>query len=154
MKNKGNRYLIIILVLCVVAFIVHFFAAVSPELAGAYEVVRVVDGDTLIVKMGDSEKYVRLIGVNAPESVHPDETKNTPEGVAASNYLKELLPQGSLVYLEYDVDRYDSYERTLAYVYLEDKETMVNLLLLENGYAELMTVPPNTKYEARFLSVK
>lgn len=153
MKNKGNRYFITILVLCVAAFIVRFLVEDQTELAGAYEVVRVVDGDTLIVRMGDSEKYVRLIGVNAPESVHPDESRNTPEGVAASNYLKDLLPQGSMVYLEYDVDRYDSYERILAYVYLEDKETMVNLLLLENGYAEIMTVPPNTKYEARFLSV-
>lgn len=153
MKNKGNRYLITILVLCAAAFIVRFLAEGQPELAGAYEVVRVVDGDTLIVRMEDSEKYIRLIGVNAPESVHPDETRNTPEGTAASDYLKDLLPQGSMVYLEYDVDRYDSYERILAYVYLEDKETMVNLLLLENGYAEIMTVPPNIKYEARFLSV-
>ena len=121
----------------------------EAELYGPYDVVRVVDGDTIIVNIDNNETRVRLIGVNTPESVHPDETKNTEEGKTASDFTKNLL-KNKKVYLEYDVDEEDDYNRTLAYVYLDDKLTMVNKLLIEKGYAEPMTVEPNTKYALEF----
>lgn len=52
------------------------------------EVVRVVDGDTLLCLIDGEERYVRLIGVDAPESVSPDESKNCDEGKLAAEYTR------------------------------------------------------------------
>lgn len=117
-------------------------------LDGPYPVVRVVDGDTFIARVKGEEVRIRLIGVDTPESVHPDKTLNTPEGEAASEYASDLL-EGEWVYLEYDLNQRDRYGRTLAYVYLEEGE-MVQELLLREGYAQPDPVEPNTKYAQRF----
>lgn len=58
------------------------------------------------------------------------------------------------MYLELDVAETDKYGRTLAYVYLEDRKTMVNKLLLENGLALVMTVPPNSKHSDEFYKLQ
>jgi len=121
----------------------------SPDLAGAYEVVRVIDGDTILVDIDGEETRIRLIGVDTPESVSTDESKNTAEGKEASEYTDGQLT-GKQIYLEYDEGMTDTYGRTLAYVYLEDGETMFNRILLEQGYAQVMTVEPNTKYAEEF----
>lgn len=121
---------------------------VSGELHGLYKVLYVKDGDTFVVDIDGEEITIRLIGVDAPESVHTDETRNTEDGILVSDWLKELLT-GEKVYLEYDVDLQDDYGRTLAYAYLEDGR-MINKLLLENGYATVMTIEPNTKYAIEF----
>lgn len=123
------------------------------DLLGAYEVVKVVDGDTVDVNIDGEEVRVRLIGVDTPESVHPDENRNTDEGKVAADWMRELL-DGKKVYLEFDVAETDKYGRTLAYVYLEDRKTMVNKLLLENGLAQVMTVPPNSKYSDEFYKLQ
>ncbi|MBQ9305217.1 thermonuclease family protein [Butyrivibrio sp.] len=88
-----------------------------------------------------------------PESVSEETEKNTPEGEVASEYMKNLLEGGS-VYLEYDSELTDTYGRTLCYVYLHDKETMVNELLVRNGYARTLTIKPNTKYRERLYAVE
>lgn len=125
----------------------------SPELAGAYDIVRVVDGDTIIVDIDGEETRVRLIGIDTPESVNPNAAKNTEMGEIASAYTKELLSHKT-VYLEYDIDKTDDYDRTLAYVYLSDGVTMVNALLMENGYASIMTIQPNSKYADTFYELQ
>ena len=112
---------------------------------------RVVDGDTIIVSYKEWLLRVRLIGINAPESVHKDEEKNTEDGVAASKFLKEFLNNTSSLWLEFDQDPEDDYGRTLAYVWLSEKGTMIeeellNGVILKNGYAEIMTIEPNQKY--------
>lgn len=117
------------------------------ELYGPYKVTRVVDGDTIVVKINGEEIKVRLIGVNTPESVSNDESKNCEEGVIVSDYMKTMLTNED-VYLEYDEEQYDKYERTLAYVYWNGM--MVNRILIMNGYATTMTVKPNTKYADMF----
>lgn len=117
----------------------------------ACPVVRVVDGDTLIVRYQDEDVRVRLIGIDTPESVHPDKSKNTEDGLAASNYVKELLAEKS-VYLEFDKQQQDFYKRYLAYVYLEDG-TFLNAHLLEKGMAIVATYPPNKKYVELFESI-
>ncbi len=119
---------------------------------GPYNVVRVVDGDTIIVNIDGSETRVRFIGVDTPESVHTDSSRNVEEGITASDYTKNLLSEKS-VYLEYDVGEHDKYGRTLAYVYTEDG-TMVNKLLLKEGLAKIMTIQPNVKYAEEFLSIQ
>ena len=112
------------------------------------EVTRVIDGDTFECVINGKTQKVRLIGVDTPESVHPDKNKNEKEGKEASDYTKEKL-QGKKVGLEYDVQKNDKYGRILAYVWNESK--MYNLELLEKGYAKVMTIPPNIKYSELFL---
>ena len=112
------------------------------------EVTRVIDGDTFECVINGKTQKVRLIGVDTPESVHPDKNKNSEEGKKASDYTKEKL-QGKKVGLEYDVQKNDKYGRILAYVWNESK--MYNLEILEKGYAKVMTIPPNIKYSELFL---
>lgn len=127
--------------------------AANPCLYGPYAVVRVVDGDTAIINIEGEEKRVRFIGIDTPESVNPDETKNTEEGKIASQYTKDLLT-GQNVYLEYDVTAEDDYGRTLAYVYLDDGITMVEDLILMNGMATTLTIQPNIKYADHFYALQ
>lgn len=121
---------------------------ISSEL---YKVVRVVDGDTIIIDYNGTEERVRLIGVDTPESVHPNKEKNTEFGTTASNFSKELLTD-KYVKIELDVQERDQYGRILAYVYLND--VMVNKTLLQEGYAKVATYPPNVKYVDDFTSIQ
>ena len=61
--------------------------------------------------------------------------------------------KGKSVKLEYDIDKFDRYGRTLAYVYLEDG-TFVNAELVKNGYAMVMTIPPNVKFADLFVKLQ
>lgn len=116
-----------------------------------YEVLRVVDGDTIQIDYNGTKEKVRLIGIDTPESVHPDEAKNTENGKIASDYTKELLT-GKFVKLELDVQERDKYGRILAYVYLDGE--MVNKKLLADGYAQVATFPPNVKYVDEFTEIQ
>jgi len=109
----------------------------------------VIDGDTFHVDDG-SEKglRVRLIGVDAPEPRNSGKKLKAYFGKESSEYLTRLL-DGKKVSLTYDVSRYDRYGRTLAYAWLEDG-TFVNAELVKNGYAMVMTIPPNVKYADTF----
>ena len=90
---------------------------------GPYDVVRVVDGDTAVININGEEKRCRFIGIDTPESVHPDAQRNIEEGKAASDYTKELL-SGQQVYLEYDLAPQDQYGRELVYLYLKDGQVI------------------------------
>ena len=113
-------------------------------------VIRVVDGDTIVVNYNGVEEKVRMIGVDTPESVHPDSSKNTDAGFAASEFTKVYLTDEE-VELEFDVQQRDSYGRLLAYVYLDGE--MFNEKLLRTGYANIATYPPNVKYVDRFTEI-
>ena len=118
-----------------------------PALLGTYKVTRVVDGDT--IKVGNER--IRLIGIDTPESKHSDESKNVPMGETAYVYLRDLI-EGKEVELFLDVQERDKYGRILAYVYLADEtKTFINEQLVLNGYARVMTVPPNVMYEDVFV---
>ena len=121
----------------------------EPQYTELYDVKRVVDGDTIVIDINGVDTTVRFIGIDTPESVNPDESKNTEEGKIASNFTKELLTNKK-VYLEYDVQINDKYGRTLAYVYMEDG-TMVNEYVIAEGYAYILTITPNVKYSDRFV---
>lgn len=110
-------------------------------------VLRVVDGDTIVVNYNGTEEKVRLIGVDTPESVHPDNSKNTDAGFAASEFTNVYLT-GEEVELEFDVQQRDQYGRLLAYVYFDGE--MFNEKLLRTGYANIATYPPNVKYVENF----
>jgi|GEM_PF-421048 len=111
-------------------------------------VTKVVDGDTIDVKFEDGTvERVRLIGVDTPESVHPDADRNSQEGMVTSDYTKaELL--NKTVMLEFDVGERDQYGRILAYVYVNS--LMYNVKLAMEGYAQQMTYQPNVRWESLF----
>jgi micrococcal nuclease len=111
-------------------------------------VKRVVDGDTF--ETGDGEK-VRMIGVDTPESVKPNHPVE-PYGKEASAYTKQLLT-GKKVLLRFDVEPRDKYGRLLAYVYLPDG-TFVNEKLVREGYARILTIPPNVRHAELFLQAE
>ncbi len=118
-----------------------------------FSVKKVVDGDTFWIYDGSPKGLkIRLIGVDAPESRNSGKKEIAYFGREASDYLTKLIA-GKKIRLEYDVGHFDKYGRTLAYVYLEDG-TFVNAALVENGYATVMTVPPNVKYAGTFVKLE
>lgn len=133
---------------------------INEPLSGPYEVTRIVDGDTIIVNIDGIETRIRLIGIDTPESVSPDEELNTPEGEEASARMIEIIESANFeVYLEYDEEVHDKYERTLAYVYILDNNgdyllpgsfVMVEEILLREGYADTLRIEPNTRYATFF----
>ncbi len=109
-------------------------------------VVRVVDGDTLEVRIGGEVEDVRLIGVDTPESVEPGAPVQC-FGPRASSFTKRALT-GRRVRLVFGVERRDVYGRLLAYAYV-DRE-FFNAALLRRGLARTLSIPPNTRYRALF----
>jgi micrococcal nuclease len=104
-------------------------------------VVRVVDGDTIVVSAGGREDRVRYIGVDTPESVKP----GTPVQCFAKRASAEnrRLVAGRRVRLVADAEARDRYGRRLAYVYRAGDGLLVNLALVQGGYARPLTIPPN-----------
>lgn len=123
-------------------------------------VKRVVDGDTLL--LGNGER-VRLIGIDTPE-IHDSNKLNrdSKRSQQSISEIKEMgrqsyeftkkLVEGKIVSLEFDVEKHDKYKRLLAYVYLKDG-TFVNAEIVKEGYASLMTYPPNVKYADLFMKL-
>ena len=109
---------------------------------------RVVDGDTIELSDG---RLVRYIGIDAPEARRKEGGRwvADPEPFAeAATEANRHLVAGRRVRLEYDVQTHDRFGRLLAYVYVGD--TMVNAQLLSEGMAQLLTIPPDVTYAARF----
>jgi len=115
-----------------------------------HEVVRVIDGDTIEVMYERVKRKVRYIGIDTPETVHPNKPVECM-GKEASTYNSSLVT-GKQVRLERDISDTDKYGRLLRYVYVD--EMMVNEVLVREGYANVMTYPPNVKYNERFLALE
>jgi micrococcal nuclease len=116
---------------------------------GLFEVIKVVDGDTIKVNINGEEKTDRLIGINTPEVVDPRKTVEC-FGREASAKAKEIL-ENKKVKLESDFsqDNYDRYGRLLRYVYLEDG-LFFNEWMIENGYAFEYTYELPYQYQTEF----
>lgn len=126
-----------------------------------YHIERVVDGDTL--KLSDGRR-VRLIGVDTPEYHYSkkllrDSKRNHRDiksiqalGKKAYNFTRQLC-EGKKVRFEEDAEARDKYGRLLAYAYLEDG-TFINARILEEGYGQVMTIPPNVKYADKFFKLE
>ena len=115
--------------------------------AGTATVVRPVDGDTVVVDIDGHEEPVRLIGIDTPESVAEDRPVEC-YGPEAKVRLAELLPPGTVVRLERDVEARDRYDRLLAYVHRAGDGAFVNRVLVEEGFGEASAYPPNTTRQA------
>lgn len=113
-------------------------------------VVVVIDGDTIIADFDGREETVRLIGIDTPETKKP----NAPVecfGPEASAYTSALLPKGTPVRIERDVEARDDYGRLLGYVYRASDGLFVNLDLVATGHAEVLSIRPNTTYRDEFV---
>ncbi|MBI2218834.1 MAG: thermonuclease family protein [Candidatus Rokubacteria bacterium] len=139
----------VVLVLAVLAAWGSFGGA-APSRALEGTVVRVVDGDTIHVRLGDRIEKVRYIGVNTPEVHHP--RKGAEPGGREAMRVNRALTDGKRVRLELDVQERDRYGRVLAYVWVGD--VMVNAELVSRGYAQVMTVPPNVRYQDLFIDLQ
>ncbi len=114
-----------------------------------YGAVKVVDGDTIIVSgLYDS---IRLIGIDAPETNDRRVRVKCLADIATLR-LKELV-YGKEVLLIRDIEDKDKYGRYLRYVYLPD-ETFINLLMIKEGYAKILTIPPNMRFAPLFLAAQ
>ena len=126
-------------------------------------VSRVVDGDTIRVQIKNGPAgLVRLIGIDTPE-VH--ESAKLARDVRQSGRSREEIKvlgrfawdftrrylDGKEVGLQYDVQTRDQYGRVLAYVWLPDS-SFFNMLILREGYAQILTIPPNVRYAELFLA--
>lgn len=113
-----------------------------------YKVTKVVDGDTIDIDMDGKTQRIRLIGVNTPETVHPEKAVEC-FGEEASKYAKSRLTDKE-VSIETDdsQDKYDKYNRMLAYVFLDDEN--FNESLIKNGYAYEYTYNVPYKYQSEF----
>ena len=122
--------------------------ASSSSLIG--QVVRVVDGETIAVRIGDRTETVRYIGVSASALDHPEKRKQygAREATEANRQFVEDQP----VRLELDVQERDRDGRLLAYVHVGD--LMVNAELVAQGLTKVTTVPPNVKYQELFLKLQ
>lgn len=141
-------------------------SAVIPSSAAAAAtgtVIRVIDGDSLLVREGGEEVNVRLIGIDAPEAEdnpkaeadasNQHETLATviKNGKEAAQYLKRLLHPGVTVTLVTDVQSKDIYGRLLAYVYLPDGK-LLNEAIVRAGYAVPLVIEPDTRFRKKFQS--
>jgi micrococcal nuclease len=122
----------------------------------------VLDGDTLVVRLAEGRtETVRLIGIDAPEShesekltrqaarLRRDAATVQAIGRRAAAFTAAILPRGHRIGLELDIERRDPHGRLLAYVWRDDG-TLANLTILEAGYAQLLTIPPNVRHAQRF----
>jgi len=130
---------------------------VSPPY-GPVPLLDVIDGDTVVLGSNLGPRTVRLIGIDAPEM-----SEGRP-ALAAREALAALLPPGKLVWAELGAESEDRYARLLAYLYVEDRHgdwdvygrraVQVNLALVEQGWADTLTIPPNTAYAELYAAAK
>ena len=112
------------------------------------QVIEVVDGDTIVI---EGNITIRFIGVDTPETVDPRRPVGC-YGKEASNEVKNLL-SGQTVILQKDVSDKDSYNRILRYIYLpldNGQILFVNDYLVREGFAKVLTYPPDIKFDAQF----
>ncbi len=105
-----------------------------------FNVVRIIDGDTIEVRLGNELYTVRYIGIDAPEL-------DEPFGIEAMEKNRELV-EGKMIRLEKDISETDQYGRLLGYIYTDD--TFVNAELVRLGYAQSVSYPPDTKHDNLF----
>jgi micrococcal nuclease len=122
----------------------------GPSSATA-RVLRVVDGDTILVAVGGRQERVRYIGVDTPETVKPH-TRVQCFGKRASAANRRLVG-GREVRLVADAEARDRYGRLLAYVYRAGDGLFVNEALVRGGYATTLAIAPNVRFADRFAAL-
>lgn len=115
-------------------------------------VTAVVDGDTLEISIGGRRDFVRLIGVDTPETKHPTKPVECA-GPQASAFTATQFPAGTKVEVSRDVEARDRFGRLLAYVHRSHDGFFLNEELLRNGWARAYPFEPNTSHALHFARV-
>jgi micrococcal nuclease len=117
-------------------------------------VLRVVDGDTIVVDRGRGSERVRYIGVDTPETVKPGSPVEWMGKEASA--ANRALVEGREVILEKDISEVDRFGRLLRYVWVAEGGGLlfVNLELLRQGYAQVVTYPPDVRYVDLYLEAQ
>lgn len=156
------RFIVFIVALLALITVVRPLTAKIAQGSAVVHAVRVVDGDTITVLIDGKIQSVRLIGIDTPESkknakalkdserTEEDLSQIIRDGKRAAAFTRSLVTPGDALFLEYDARSFDKYGRRLCYVFLPDK-TMLNERIIAAGFASVMTIPPNVKYQDRFL---
>ncbi|MBU1031412.1 thermonuclease family protein, partial [Patescibacteria group bacterium] len=167
MERYSPRYLVISIVLIILGLSFLWYGLKPPNPAPLVEIApiattsatygiagervyvsKVVDGDTIVT--GDN-RTVRFIGIDTPETVDPRRPVGC-FGKEASNEVKKLL-SGKEVILQKDISDKDMYDRILRYIYLplaDGTILFVNDYLAREGFAKVMTYPPDVKFDVQF----
>ena len=148
--KKVHKGALRILVAVGLSLLVSCSSGATTENEVLITILKVVDGDTVDIDIkGDTER-VRLIGVNTPETKHPTKPIEC-FGPEASAYLTQLLPKGTHVRIERDIEARDRYGRMLLYLYRESDNLFINLDLVSHGYGTPMSIEPNTFHRNYFV---
>lgn len=123
-------------------------SATQPERETGF-VEKIVDGDTLWIRVGDVTEKTRLVLIDTPETVDPNRGVECfgPEATAA---ITRLLPVGTRVRIERAEDERDRYDRLLALVWRASDNLLINRELVDRGFARVLVIAPNTKGAAGF----
>lgn len=124
----------------------------SARLGSTGQVVRVIDGDTVRMRINGGTLTVRYIGVDTPETVKPNEPVQC-FGRQASAFNKRLV-EGRRVRLEYGPERHDRYGRVLAYVYVAGNARSVSAQLVAGGYGRVLAIAPNIAHLRPYLKLE
>ena len=143
-KKPRGLSLLVILILLLLTVVVHVQSYASRlELVN---VAWVIDGDTVVL---DDQRHVRLLGINAPEVAH-GRGVNEAGAITAKEVLENVLKNAE-VYLEKDVEEFDHYGRTLAYLRTSGGVN-INRELVKRGVATINIHPPNVKYSTQLIT--
>lgn len=131
-----------------------------PADAQRAEIDRVVDGDTIRVRVTEADgaipvtetASVRLLTIDTPETVHPDRAVECG-GPEATARAQELLPPGTTVWLAVDVSDTDRFDRYLRAVWTDDG-TFVNAALVIEGEARAVPYPPDLRWYDRLAALE
>lgn len=137
------KYLIVASV-AAAALVTGSVAVAAAANADSGTVVRVIDGDTLVVSINNGDHTIRLLNVDTPETKDPNQPVECL-GPQATEYLERLLPKGTNVRLEFDVERHDRFGRTLAGVFAPDG-VLVNAEIAREGLGIPVQFGSNGKF--------
>ena len=100
-----------------------------------------------------TEESVRFLGIDTPEIAHPDQPEECfgPEATART---EALIPPGTEVRLERDLEARDRFDRLLAYVYRAEDDLFVNESLVGDGFADTLSIEPNRAHDATFAAAR
>ncbi len=127
-------------------------------------VLKVIDGDTLRIRLKGKAEKIRLIGIDTPEMRVNDKAQRDArrskmdistilrQGQESRRFVRTLVKQGDRIRVVFDVQKRDRYGRLLGYVYLSDGR-MLNEEIIRAGFASLLSIPPNIRYQKRFQKV-
>lgn len=125
-------------------------APLSPSHA---VVIETIDGDTLRAEIAGTRETIRLIGVDTPETKHPTKPVQC-YGLEAAQFLAALLPPGTRVRIERDIEARDPYGRLLLYLFVtnDDRELFVSHAVIAAGMGRPLVIEPNVRHQTELVA--